>query len=148
MQVILKQDIPKVGHRFDVVTVSNGYANNFLFPQKLAEPAKPHKVTQLKKMKERAKAEEQAKMEEVKNKLDEIKDANIEIIEKSDEQGHLYKKVNSKDIIKAIENNFSIQLPETAILLDAPITETGDCEVDIEAADKKITVIVKITREK
>jgi large subunit ribosomal protein L9 len=148
MQVILKQDIPKVGHRFDVVTVSNGYANNFLFPQKLAEPAEPHKVAQLEKMKEKAKAEEQAKMEKIKNKLDEIKDTNIEITEKSDEQGHLYKKVNSKDIVKAVENTFSIQLPETAVLLDAPITEIGDHEVDIEAADKKVTVIVKIAREK
>ncbi len=147
MQVILKQDIPKVGHRFDVVTVSNGYANNFLFPQKLAEPALPHKVAELEKLKAKAKAEEEAKTAELKEKLEKINDTEIEMEAKSDEQGHLYKKINSKDIVETMKEKADIDLPETAILLDSPLTETGEHEINIEIVDEKITITLKIERE-
>ena len=51
MKVIFLQDVPKVGRRHDMKEVNDGYAQNFLFPRKLAEMATPSAVTELEKRK-------------------------------------------------------------------------------------------------
>ena len=58
MNVILLQDVEKLGLRGDVVAVARGYARNFLLPRKLAEPATPARVAELRRIEtERAKHE-------------------------------------------------------------------------------------------
>ena len=147
MKVILTQDIPRVGRQYDVVEVANGYANNFLLPQNLAEPATDARVAELEKKREALQAEEAARLQALTEKLESLTDATVTIHTKCDDQGHLYKKLHAADISEALLNQLEIELPETAILLDSPLNETGEHEVAIEAADMKVTLTVVVAKE-
>ncbi len=147
MQIILKQNVPHVGRKLDVVNVSNGYANNFLFPKGLAEPATESKIAELEKLREAMKVEEEEKQKAVKEKFDNLKDASVVIKAKTDDQGHLYKKIHVSDILEAVNNDLELGLEESSILLDAPLHEVGEHEVKIELMGNKATVIIKIEKE-
>lgn len=147
MQVILLQDVARVGHRFEVVDVSGGYANNFLFPKKLAEPATPGKVATLEKKRVAAQVAEDARKAQLKEKLEELKDTAIVIEVKADEQGHLFKKIRQSDIEKVLRDDHDLDLPEGSILLDAPLHEVGDHEVPVDAAGEKVTLTIQIVKE-
>jgi len=147
MKVILTQDIPRVGRQYDVVDVANGYANNFLFPKDLAEPATDARVAELEKKRETLRAEEEARVAEIREKFEKLEETKVTITAKSDDQGHLYKKVHAADIVVVLKEQLGIELPETAILLDSPLSEVGEHEVGIEAVDMKVTLTVEVVKE-
>ena len=68
MQIILLQDIRGLGSKYDLKETKDGYARNFLFPNKLAEPATPGNLKKLEELKKRLNQEE----EETKRRLEEI----------------------------------------------------------------------------
>ncbi|KKS30454.1 MAG: 50S ribosomal protein L9 [Parcubacteria group bacterium GW2011_GWA2_43_11] len=147
MQVILTKDVARVGRRYEVVDVSSGYANNFLYPQKLAEPATPAKILLLEKKREKNQEEERIRNEELALKFKNLEGTTLTITVKSDEQGNLYKKINSGDIASALLSDHAITLPETAIFLESPIDKTGDHEVTVEHGDNKATITIQVVRE-
>jgi large subunit ribosomal protein L9 len=147
MQVILKQNVPRVGRYLDVVEVSSGYANNFLFPQKLAEPATKAKIALLEKKREVNKAKEIAELEMLKEKFTGLQTSPVILTVKSDDQGNLYKKIHPSDVVTALKTDFSIELPETAVLLDSPIDKTGDHTVLLEYGELKTNLTLQVLRE-
>jgi len=147
MKVILLQDVPKVGHKYDVVDVADGYANNLLFPQKLAEKATPQRIAELARKREGAKAAEDARRADLAEKLTEIAEHTLTITAKADDQGHLYKKIHAADIMQALNDEHGVDLPKGAIELDEPLHEVGDHEVSVSAVDQTVTVRVQIVAE-
>ena len=146
MQVILIKDVARVGRRYEVVDVSSGYANNFLYPKKLAEPATPAKILLLEKKSEKAQEEEKERNQALVDTFKSLDGTTLSITVKSDEQGNLYKKLNSGDIVHALQAEHTITLPETAIFLESPISKTGDHEITVEHADNKATITVQVVR--
>lgn len=147
MQVILKQNVPRVGRYLDIVEVTNGYANNFLFPQKLAEPATQAKIALLEKRREANKVKEVAELATLKEKFAGLESTPVTITVKSDDQGNLYKKIHASDIALALKADFAIELPETAILLDSPIDKVGEHTVAVEFGELKANLTAQIVRE-
>jgi large subunit ribosomal protein L9 len=147
MQVILKQDIARVGRQYDVVDVTNGYANNFLFPQGLAEPATKDKVLLLEKKREAIKVAEEARAKALAEKFETLEGKSVTITVKADDNGSLYKKLQSSDIAEVLLSEHDIELSESSILLDTPISATGEHEVNIEALDKKAAITVHVVKE-
>lgn len=147
MKVILKKNVPRVGKQFDIIEVSNGHANNFLFPQGLAEPATPSKIADIEKKKEALKAEEEAQAKALQEKLEKIGGSTVVIKTKADDKGSLYKKLQSADIAKALNEQQSITLEEASIKLDEPITATGEVEIEIEQSDTKAKITLSVEKE-
>lgn len=147
MKVILLQHVAKVGRKFDVVNVSDGYANNFLFPQKLAEMATPAREAELAKRREAAQAEEDARLSDLREKLGTLGEHTLTITMKADEQGHLYKKLHAADIVAALKDEYGIELSDDAVSLDEPFAMTGDREVQVRAAGETATVNVQVVAE-
>lgn len=147
MQVILTKDVARVGRQYDVVEVSSGYATNFLFPQKLAERATKAGISVLEKRREKLEAQEKVREEELTEKFKVLEGAVLPVTVKSDEQGNLYKKINSADIVSALQKELSLELPETSIFLETPIDKTGEHTVAIEHKDKKASITVNVIRE-
>lgn len=147
MQVILTQDVPRVGRRFGIVEVSNGYAKNFLFPRKLAEPATEQKKMELEKRHEALKATEEARVAELKELLQTIADKAVKIVMKADDQGHLYKKLHVGDIALALKEQHGITVEVTSILLDSPIDTTGEHTVEIEAVGERTSLTILVEKE-
>ena len=103
MEVILKEDINKLGHRGDVVKVAEGYGRNYLIPKKLAIEATPGNKAVIEQMKAaavRKSAKEKGSAEELGNQLDGVA---VEFSRKSGEHDQLFGSVTSADIAREME---------------------------------------------
>lgn len=147
MKVILKTRIPNLGYEWDVVTVKDGYARNFLLPRKLAEIATPKMIEQAeKRMQERVR-----KMEELAASAKETaeKIAKIELLFKKKARGKkLYGSISEKDILEGLKKEHKLELEKDAIVLKDPLKELGDHKVTVRLAEGvDATIKIKIEAE-
>ena len=125
MKVVLLKDVKNVGKRDDILNVSDGYARNFLFPQKLAVEAKPGTLKEIERKRAaqdareaELKAEAMAKAELLKNKV-------IVLQVKCGEKGRLYGSVTSAEVAEALEKQHGVNVDKRKIDIGEPIRETG-----------------------
>ena len=111
MKIILLKDIPKVGRRFEVKDVSDGYAVNFLIPRALAEKATPQALNELQKKIKAAKTEEKIQEELLQKNFETLKNLQIKISRPGNETGHLFAGIHEGDVSKAIKEQAHISVP-------------------------------------
>jgi len=150
MQIILLKDVSKVGQKFDVVTVSEGYALNFLIPRGLAKAATPAALKEIEMRKGKIEAEHKAHEEELQKEVVAIDGKSVTLHVKANEQGHLFASLHEGEIASAVYDQLGVCIPEGLVELPEPIKTTGSHEVVVEGGGKKgkITVIVASTEEK
>ena len=131
MKVVLLKDVRNMGKRDDIVYVSDGYARNFLFPQKLAAEATPGTLKEIERKRAaqdareaELKAEAQAKAELLKNKV-------IVLQVKCGEKGRLYGSVTSAEVAEALEKQHGIKADKRKIDIGDPIREVGMREISV-----------------
>lgn len=144
MKVILLRNVPKVGHKYDVVDVSSGYATNFLFPQKLAEVATPIKEAELAQRREMARVAEDARKSDLLEKLKTLDGTTLTISAKADDRGHLYKKIHIEDIIRAMNEEYNITLPKDSVALENSLSILGQYPINVELFGRKSTISVEV----
>jgi large subunit ribosomal protein L9 len=131
MEVILKEDIDKLGHRGDVVKVADGYGRNYLLPRKLAiEATKANKniIEQMKAAAVRRSAAEKGEAEILAKQFDVVE---LEFSRKVGEKDHLFGSVTSADIAEALSAK-GFNVDRRKIQLDEPIKSLGDFDVPIK----------------
>lgn len=136
MKIILLQDVPKVGHKYDVKNVASGFAANFLFPRKLAELASDKKIKNIETRQLQAKEERKIQDTLLEKNIEALKNVSIEITEKSNEQGHLFKGVHKEEIVKALKEQGHIDINPDFIVLEQPIKEIGEYEITVKVEDQ------------
>jgi large subunit ribosomal protein L9 len=105
MQVILIQDVDNLGGKNELVTVKNGYARNFLIPQKFAVEASPSNMKQLEeKLKVKAK-KEAAMLAEINKVIEVLKSSPVKVGAKTGITGKIFGAVTSLQIARAIRDN-------------------------------------------
>jgi large subunit ribosomal protein L9 len=130
MEVILREDIEKLGHRGEVVKVAPGFARNFLLPKKLAVQATAanKKIVEQERdayLRREAKAKNEA--EDLGKMLSSVV---VTITQRAGEEGHLFGSVTAKDIADGLERqNYTID--RRKIQLDDPIKNTGEYKVPV-----------------
>ena len=146
MKVVLTQDVKGQGKKGQVITVSDGYARNFLLPKGLATEASASTMNDLKN-KEAAKqykiATEKAAAEDLAKKLSEI---NLEIKVGKGTDGRFYGSVTSKEIAEKLQETYKITVDKRKIQLDRPIKEYGTTQLDVKLYPEvvgKLKVTVK-----
>jgi large subunit ribosomal protein L9 len=146
MKVIFLKDIPRVGKRYDVKDVNDGYALNFLIPRKLAEMATPNAVAQLEKRMKDIKIEREMQEDLLQKNLEEIKGKIVIIKAKADEKGHLFSGIKNKEITKEMKAQHNAEISEESIVLEKPIKEIGEFEIPISIKDKKSSFKLKVEK--
>lgn len=124
MQVILLEDIPKLGDMGAVVNVKPGYARNYLIPQKLALHASNGNVAQLKHQKQMIDARKERMRVAAEDILAKVDGTAIAVAKKSGEGDRLFGSVTNRDIAAALKNQ-GVDVDSKKILLDNPIKELG-----------------------
>jgi len=132
MNVILKQDMPKLGHKDDIVTVKNGYARNYLIPKGFAINA----TAQNKKVHEeilRQRAHKEEQLKEAASKLaEELKKVSLTIGAKTSTKGKIFGSVNTIQIAEAlIEKGFDVERKNISIKDDL-IKEIGSYSATVK----------------
>ena len=146
MEVILKEDINKLGHRGDVVKVAEGYGRNYLIPKKLAIEATPGNKAVIEQMKAaavRKSAKEKGSAEELGKQLDGV---SVEFTRKSGEHDQLFGSVTSADIARELEHK-GFNIDRRKIHLDEPLKHVGEFKVPVKL-HKEVTVPVKVVIQK
>jgi large subunit ribosomal protein L9 len=131
MEVILKEDVNKLGHRGDVVKVAAGYGRNYLLPGKLAIEATAANKAVIEQMKAsaiRKSASEKGGMEELAAKLNELV---LNFERKSGENDHLFGSVTSQDIAHELEAQ-GFKIDRRKIHLENPLRTVGEFHVPIK----------------
>ncbi|QNI38388.1 50S ribosomal protein L9 [Edaphobacter albus] len=142
MEVILKEDINKLGHRGDVVKVAEGYGRNYLLPQKLAiEATKANKavIEQMKASALRKSAKEKVDAEGLSNQLGEVE---LIFERKVGEHDHLFGSVTSSDIAHELEAK-GYTIDRRKIALDEPLKSLGEYHVPVKL-HREVTSHVKV----
>jgi len=137
MKVIFLQDVPRVGKRHDIKEVNDGYAMNFLFARKLAEPATPKAIAELEKRKKNIEIEREVQEDLLMKNLEEIKDKVLNMKAKADEKGHLFSGIHKKEIAEEMKKQNHADISEEFIVLEKPIKEIGEHKIPIAIKDKK-----------
>lgn len=145
MKVILKQDVPKLGKKGDVVEVAEGYGRNYLLPRGLAVEASKAKLGELakKKKKESLKKEQiEQKAKELAKKIEQI---TIKLTAKVGESGKLFGAISNKDIADYLNEKHGIDIEKKKIILQSPIKSLGTHKVTVKLHPKvkmELSVIV------
>ncbi len=143
MEVILKQDIPNLGFKDDIVTVKDGYAINYLIPKGYAVMAiGAEKKMLAETLKQRAYKEENIKKEAEKI-AEKIKGAHLKIGAKAGTSGKIFGSVNPLQISEALKEQFDVDIDRKKILLDGDsIKQLGEYKAKINL-HKDVRVDVK-----
>jgi large subunit ribosomal protein L9 len=118
MDVILRQDIDKVGLRGDVVNVARGYARNFLLPRGLAEEATQAKVAELRKREEQRARHEAQSIEQAREMADALNETELRFEVKSGPTGALFGSVTPTDIVDQIWREKKIRVDRRKVGID------------------------------
>lgn len=146
MEVILKEDVPKLGHRGEVVKVAEGYGRNYLLPRKLAiEATQANKavIEQMKQAAVRRSAVEKADAEGLSKQLDGVI---LTFQRKAGEKDHLFGSVTSSDIAEALEQK-GFNIDRRKIQLHDPLKNLGEFDVPVRL-HRDVTSRVKVIIEK
>ena len=145
MKVILTTNIKKLGKVGDLINVKNGFARNFLFPQKKALRNTKNNKEYFDKIRDEINAKEAKNKDNALILLNNLKDLKIEFIKEADENNQLYGAVSKKEIQKFLEEK-NIRLLSDDIKILQPIKSLGEHIIEInpyEELIEKIKVFVK-----
>lgn len=147
MQIILLKDVKKLGKRGEIKNVSDGYARNFLFPQKLAKNATATTIKEIEKGKKAQNIQQNTLREREERWEQKMNTLSLEFI-KASSGTSLFGSLTSQDIVKEL-NKHKILIASENILLPQPIKTVGEHVIQIQLpTTKKIkTVTIHVKSE-
>ena len=144
MEIILKEDVEKLGSRGDVVKVADGYGRNFLLPRRLAiEATAANKavIEQMKQASVRRFAKEKTQAESLAEQLNAVA---LTFTRKTGEGDHLFGSVTSSDISAELDKRGFTAVERRKIQLAEPIKSLGETSVPIRL-HRDVTAHIKVT---
>jgi large subunit ribosomal protein L9 len=148
MEVILRQDVEKVGLRGEVVDVAPGFARNYLLPRKLAETATPAKVAELRKHEEKRARQEAQSFEQAQEIAQRLEGQEIRFDAQAGETGTLFGSVTATDITERVWETQKIRIDRRKLELPESLKRIGRYQVPVELfADVTATLRVAVHPE-
>ncbi|HEY0623552.1 50S ribosomal protein L9 [Sphingomonas sp.] len=146
MEVILLERVEKLGHIGDVVKVKDGFARNFLLPNKKALRANEANRKVFEANRERIVAENAAKRTEAEKESKGLEGVSVTLIRQASNTGQLYGSVAVRDIVEALVAD-GHKVTKSQVVLDKPIKSIGMFEVRVALhAEVAVTVKVNVAR--
>ena len=146
MKVILTTNIKKLGKIGDLVIVKDGFARNFLLPNKMALRENKKNLEYYEKIKDEMKEKELIKLNEAKKLISDISKINIQFSKEADEKKQLYGSISKKEILDFLSNN-GLQVKSDDLTIKEPIKSIGDHEIEINPyIDVKETFKVTVSK--
>lgn len=149
MQVILMQDVEKIGQRGDIVDVSRGYVRNFLVPRNLAEVATASNMEEARRRMEETEDRNRRMAERAGDIAATLNKSVITIEARTGEDERLFGSVTAANIADAVEKARGIRLDRRRIRLPEPIRSLGTHQIPVQVhgdveANVKVIVVPKL----
>jgi len=144
MQIILQEDVEKLGTRGEVVAVKEGYARNYLLPRKLALEASPGNLKRLEKIRTTLAKRTATERDQAQKQAELLKEVTVSFSRKAGENDQLFGSVTAADIAEALKTQ-GFEVDKRRIELAEPIKVVGQYEVTAKlvhgvSANFKVTV--------
>ncbi len=146
MQIILQEDVEKLGNRGQVVEVAEGYARNYLLPRKLALEASAGNMKRLEKMRAAFAKKEATEKGDAQKLAELLANVSLEVARKSGENDQLFGSVTSADISDALGAQ-GYTIDKRKIQLAEPIKTIGNFDIPIKL-HREIVATVKLAVKK
>ena len=143
MEVILKEDVPQLGHRGDVVKVADGYGRNYLLPRRLAivaSAANKAVIDQMKAAAVRRSAREKGDAEQLAKQFEGLA---LHFTRRAGENDQLFGSVTSSDVAHELENR-GFNVDRRKIEIGHPMKNVGEYTIHIKL-HREVSVPVKVT---
>ena len=145
MEVILLKELQGKGGEGDVVDVAAGFANNYLFPQRIAIAATKGNLKQLEQRRNNINKREEVRLEKAHALQEKLEGAHIEVKAQIGEEGQLFGSVTAPMVAEAVNDALDLEIDRRRIELGRPIKTAGEHPVTIGIyRDIKATVIVDV----
>jgi large subunit ribosomal protein L9 len=147
MQIILQEDIEKLGHRGDIVTVKPGYARNFLLPRKLAVEASAGNLKAIERIRTSLAKKTATELDAAQKQANLLNGISLSFTRKTGENDQMFGSVTTADIAESLDaQNFKID--KRQVQLKDPIKAIGEYPVTIKVfRDVTAQVTVHVTKE-
>ena len=142
MEVILLERIEKLGQIGDVVSVKNGFARNYLLPNKKALRANDANKKVFEANRSKIEADNAERRAEAEKSAGGVDGKTVQLIRQASNVGHLYGSVSARDIVEALEG-VGAKVGKSQIVLDRPIKAIGMHEVKV-ALHPEVSVTIKV----
>jgi large subunit ribosomal protein L9 len=146
VQIILQQDVDKLGTRGQVVEVAEGYARNFLLPRKLALEASAGNMKRLEKMRTAFAKQEATEKQDAQRLAEALAGVSLAFTRKAGENDQLFGSVTSADISEALEAK-GFHVEKRKIVLVDPIKLVGEYEIPMKL-HREVSTTVKLAVKK
>ena len=143
MEVILKEDVNKLGHRGDVVKVADGYGRNFLLPKKLAMEATAANKVVIEQMKQAAVRQSAREKSEAELLVKQLNQVELVFERKVGENDHLFGSVTSAEIAQQLEHK-GFNIDRRKLQLEEPLRQLGEFHVPVKL-HREVTAHIKVT---
>lgn len=145
MKVVILKDTPKVGRKYEVKEVANGFAMNHLIPQGLAEVATDKRITEITSKKVAEEEKRQEAQQKVSHALELLPKKTVEIKRKANEQGSLFAAVTLEEVAQKLSEDAGVTISVMDLSLPKSIKEVGEYTTTVHVGteeDIKITLQV------
>jgi large subunit ribosomal protein L9 len=146
MQIILQEDVEKLGHRGDVVTVKPGYARNFILPRKLGIEATPGNMKALERIRTSLAKKTATELEAAQKQAGLLNGVALKFTRKTGENDQMFGSVTTADISEGLEAQ-GFKVDKRQVQLAEPIKTIGERDVTIKVF-RDVTAVIKVTVEK
>ncbi|KAA2240589.1 50S ribosomal protein L9 [Chitinophaga agrisoli] len=132
MQIILIQDVDNLGQKNELVSVKNGYARNFLIPQRFAVEASPSNMKQLQERLKVQKVKEEKLLSEIAKVVEVLKESPVKIGAKTGTSGKIFGSVTGVQIARAIKEQKGYEIDRRRIHILDDVKELGTYKAKID----------------
>lgn len=135
MKVILLKDVAKIGRRFDVVTVPDGFALNKLIPKNMAEAATPESIKRLENLSSKSAHDREIANTAFAEVLASLKDVQVTVNVDTNVEGRMFQALKVGAIIDAVKLATGFQLDAEQIVMKTPIKLSGEHVIELMSGD-------------
>jgi large subunit ribosomal protein L9 len=146
MQIILQEDIDKLGHRGDVVTVKPGYARNYLLPRKLAVEATQGNLKVIERIRATLAKKTATELEAAHKQAELLNGVALKFTRKTGENDQMFGSVTTADIAEGLAAQ-GFKIDKRQVQLAEPIRIIGESQVTIKVF-RDVTAQIKVTVDK
>jgi large subunit ribosomal protein L9 len=146
MQIILQEDVEKLGNRGDVVTVKPGYARNFLLPHKLAIEATPGNMKALERIRGALSKKTATELDAAKKQAELLSGVSLKFTRKTGENDQMFGSVTTADIADGLKAQ-GFEVDKRQIQLKDPVKALGEYPITVKVF-RDVTAEIKVLVEK
>ncbi len=149
MEVILLKDVKSLGKKDQIVKVNDGYARNYILPNKIGLEANAKNLNDLKLQKKRNEKEEALLLEQAKEYAAKIAKKPVQVTVKCGEGGRIFGSVSTKEIAQEVKTQLGFEIDKKKMQLQEPIKALGTYNVPVKChKDVTATLVVKVSEAK